>query len=256
MTRNRPSPIFAPSTLAVALATLLSACAPPDDPGTVWVSSSPAVAEGRSEASLQRDDRRIARRIAEEPTAAGGSGGPGDAPPSGLPADAPQPPVWPGALALANDAAAEAFCATGFREVHGDLTITGSTTDLLGLACLRAVRGDLIVEGVASLGAVDHLNALEEVAGSLILNNLPTARGISGFASLRSVGGDLLVTNMPRVEALSSFPTLELIGGDLRLDALRAEHGAKMAAALSKALGMVMASRCSAPHEVWTSRGL
>lgn len=118
----------------------------------------------------------------------------------GAPGEPVEPPACftevpsAGAVALASQADADAFCSGGTNHVGGDLVISAS----VDVACLCGVEGSLSITGAA--GDVS-LPLLDEV-GSLSVVAVPTLTRLSA-PNLRTAGiGDVTVASTPTLATL------------------------------------------------------
>ena len=92
-------------------------------------------------------------------------------------------------------------------------------TDLVGLANLTSVGGDLYISFNGALTNLDGLANLTSVGGDLYIgggfNGNPALTNIDGLANLTSVGGDLYIFGNAALTNLDGLANLTSVGGDL-----------------------------------------
>jgi hypothetical protein len=110
--------------------------------------------------------------------------------------------------------------------VAGDIQVGSSyleprsdITDLVGLANLTSVGGDLYISFNGALTNLDGLANLTSVGGDLYIgggfNGNPALTNIDGLANLTSVGGDLYIFGNAALTNLDGLANLTSVGGDL-----------------------------------------
>ncbi len=122
------------------------------------------------------------------------------------------------------------------------LTVRGAPgLTALSLPRLRRVRGDLVLEDLPALVALDDTRAVVDVGGDLVLRDLDALGSldtwafqflaavggsvvvegndaladVGGFTLLGTVTGDVVVAGNPRLTTIDGFDTLATVGGDL-----------------------------------------
>lgn len=102
----------------------------------------------------------------------------------------------------------------GCAEVLGDVTITGTITDLSGLSQLTSIGGDLNISYNNSLTTLAGLDNISSIGGDLGVGST-TMNSLSGLDNLTSIGGSLGVGDNPVMISLSGLNSLTSIGGVL-----------------------------------------
>ena len=94
--------------------------------------------------------------------------------------------------------------------IEGDVTITGTITDLSGFSNVHIISGNLHLEGNISDDLTGFSN-LTTVGGNLTLTDMPNITSIAAFANIVSIGGNMEIDNLDALTEISSFDQITSI---------------------------------------------
>jgi hypothetical protein len=133
-----------------------------------------------------------------------------------------------GTSTLSNQAEVDAFIPAGATcvIVHGDLTLTGSVSDLSPLAKTHPLYGVAEVTGTlelvglnsAELTSLDGLDDVQRVGVDLLIKANGGLTHLAGLSALEEVGGNLDVEANPAMTTLEGLPGALSLGGNFTLD--------------------------------------
>ena len=105
--------------------------------------------------------------------------------------------------------------------IRGDVVINDSTenniTNLLGIAQVLVIDGNLQIDSNKSLKTINGLDSLIFINGDLIIHKNDSLSSLKGFYSLDSIYGNLVVDFNDSLKSLSGLDSLKLISGYLAL---------------------------------------
>lgn len=109
----------------------------------------------------------------------------------------------------------------GCTEIGGDVLIEPAVdeviTDLLGLAPIAEIHGDLSIRSIPTLVDLGGLDNLTFISGSFNLSRLDALNSIHALASLTEVRQDINFLILPRLTSLDGLHNLNDIKGNLDL---------------------------------------
>ncbi len=101
--------------------------------------------------------------------------------------------------------------------IEGDVTINESTpgdiTNLIGLAQLTKIDGNLRISENTTLNDLSGLNNLSEIHGNLIINDNPSLVNLNGLGGLIAMNGDITISHNEGLTSLYGFEH-DLFGND------------------------------------------
>jgi hypothetical protein len=106
---------------------------------------------------------------------------------------------------------AQADALSGVTKINGDLTISGSVTDLSPFDCLKVVTGLFRIQNIV-LTEITGFGRLETIGAHFLIHVQSTATKISGFGSLKTIGKVVAIYNNNNLTEISGFGSLETIG--------------------------------------------
>ncbi len=111
---------------------------------------------------------------------------------------------------------AQADALSGVTKINGDLTISGSVTDLSPFDCLKVVTGEFRIENIV-LTEITGFGRLETIGAHFLIHDQSTATKISGFGSLKTIGRIVAIYNNDKLTEISGFGSLETIGASFAI---------------------------------------
>ncbi len=98
--------------------------------------------------------------------------------------------------------------------VQGDLRISGiDDSDLMAVAGLYDVRGDLVIEGNAFLRSLKGLERVREIGDHLQIARNTSLENLEGLDHLQSIRGDLILTRNPTLLSMDHLNELRHVSG-------------------------------------------
>jgi len=123
-------------------------------------------------------------------------------------------------------------------DLAGDITISGSVSDLRGLETIKTVQGSieissntltdlsdlagieiisqkLTIKDCSELTSLSGLEKLNNMSSSIELTNLAKLGSLDGLKNLQRIGTDLVINNCSTLEDIGGLENLRTIGGNL-----------------------------------------
>jgi hypothetical protein len=97
-------------------------------------------------------------------------------------------------------------------DLEGDLTVSGSVSNLRRLGCLRTVDGGVTIKSTTALANLAGLDQLEQVQGSLTLSENDALTSLDALHDLSRIGGDLTIADHPLLADIDGIEGLARAG--------------------------------------------
>ncbi|MFT6820473.1 MAG: DNA uptake protein ComE-like DNA-binding protein [Myxococcota bacterium] len=101
---------------------------------------------------------------------------------------------------------------TNITELHGDLSISSSSSSLPSFRRLQSIAGSLTLRS-ARLEEMNAFNSLTWVGSHLSIVENASLTDIDGFSRLEEIGSTLSVQSNPELASLDGFAQLQTVGG-------------------------------------------
>ena len=109
----------------------------------------------------------------------------------------------------------------GYSTISGNLQITPTIHQLIGMECLVSVIGNVSIADNEVISSLLGLSGLTSVGGDVQINEAEALADLIGLDRLERIGGRLEIEENNRLERLDGIGALGSISGDLWIDANR-----------------------------------